>query len=523
MKRIFSILVLIIILVTQNFPQKLPTSIHLYNKVLKKVSADPNPSGNSVEYIEFMGDDVWIATSIGLSKSTDNGETWSNYKFGDEGISALGINNDTVWVATWHSIDSGGDDIPVGSGLHYSPDKGETWVDIAQPTDAPDDSSIVYGINTLRALPLTVLEGNFTRSIGFMGHTIWIASFYGGLRKSSDIGETWEKIVLPPDSLDSISPEDTLDFDVSPSTGALGFVENLNHRFFSIRVVNKTTIYVGTANGINKSTDGGISWQKYNHQNQTKSISGNFIIDLNYDFDRKIIWAASWKAEGETEYYGLSSSSDSGANWKTYLAGENIHDIAFTYDIDGNESDILVATDNGLFRTLDLGNSWITAPEIRDSKTNIVLTSSKFRAVNTKLDFNNNSNIWFGSEVGSAKLEEIGGIWNGEWKVFVSSPNTASGSESIAFPNPFSPDDELIKIKYSFKGDSKGVTLRVFDFGMNLVKTVLQNAIRVGDREYLENWDGRDENNNIVPNGVYFYRIDIGNDEPLYGKIMVVM
>ena len=27
----------------------------------------------------------------------------------------------------------------------------------------------------------------------------------------------------------------------------------------------------------------------------------------------------------------------------------------------------------------------------------------------------------------------------------------------------------------------------------------------------------------FVPNGVYFYRIDIGDDEPLYGKIMVLM
>ena len=49
-----------------------------------------------------MGTDVWIGTSVGLSKSTDEGETWENYKFGEEGISALGIKNDTVWVGTWH-------------------------------------------------------------------------------------------------------------------------------------------------------------------------------------------------------------------------------------------------------------------------------------------------------------------------------------------------------------------------------------------------------------------------------------
>ncbi|MCB0750039.1 MAG: hypothetical protein KDC52_01050, partial [Ignavibacteriae bacterium] len=70
--------------------------------------------------------------------------------------------------------------------------------------------------------------------------------------------------------------------------------------------------------------------------------------------------------------------------------------------------------------------------------------------------------------------------------------------------------------------DSKSITIRIFDFGMNLVKTIIQNANRVGGRENTENWNGRDENNNIVPNGVYFFRIDYGNDDQSYGKIMVL-
>ncbi|MDX1701869.1 MAG: FlgD immunoglobulin-like domain containing protein, partial [Melioribacteraceae bacterium] len=78
-------------------------------------------------------------------------------------------------------------------------------------------------------------------------------------------------------------------------------------------------------------------------------------------------------------------------------------------------------------------------------------------------------------------------------------------------------------IKYNFSGSTKSVTIRIFDFGMNLVKTVIQNVNREGEREYIDNWNGRDENNSIVPNGVYFYRIDVGNDDPLYGKIMVLM
>lgn len=520
----FYILLSIIGLSSANiFAQKIPNSIHLQDNRLNKIVEDPTPSGNAVEYIEFMGDDIWIATSIGVSKSEDDGETWTNYKFEEEGISALGIKDDTVWVATWHPLENTDDVVPVGSGLHYSADKGETWIDIPQPVDAPDDSSIVYGINTLRSLPLNVVEGNFTRDIGFLGNEIWIASFYGGLRKSNDIGKTWEKVVLPPDYLDSIKPNDTLDFTVSPSSGALGFENNLNHRFFAIRVVNDSTIFIGTADGINKSTDYGISWNKYNHQNQTNSISGNFILDINYDHARETIWAATWKAEGITEYYGLSSSSDGGTNWETHLAGENVHDIAFTYDNSGGEEDVFVATDNGVFRSGNIGLSWLIAPEMRDDNTGIALTTTKFRAVNTVADFSGSNSLWFGSESGTAKLKETGVIWEGDWRVFISSPSTSSGSEAIAFPNPFSPDSEPVSLKYSFTGNSKSVTIRIFDFGMNLVRTVIQNVDRVGDREYFDNWDGRDENSEFVPNGVYFFRIDIGDDEPLYGKIMVLM
>lgn len=524
MQKYFSIFLFIVSFSVINlFAQKIPNSIYLEDNRLNKFFEDPTPSGNAVEYIEFMGDDIWIATSIGVSKSVDDGESWTNYKFDEEGISALGIKDDTVWVATWHPLENSDDVVPVGSGLHYSADKGETWIDIPQPVDAPDDSSIVYGNNILRALPLNVVEGNFTRDIGFLGNEIWIASFYGGLRKSRDTGKTWEKVVLPPDYLDSIKTTDELNFTVSPSSGALGFENNLNHRFFAIRVVNDSTIFIGTADGINMSTDYGISWKKFNHENQTNSVSGNFILDINYDYTNETVWAATWKAEGVTEFYGLSSSSDGGQNWETYLAGENVHDVAFTFDSNGDEEDVFVATDNGIFRSDNNGLSWLIAPEMRADNTGISLSTNKFRAVNAVTDFSNINHLWFGSEGGTAKLNETGSMWEGDWRVFISSPSTSSGSEAIAFPNPFSPDSEPVSLKYSFSGNSKSITIRIFDFGMNLVRTVVQNVDRIGDREYVDNWDGRDENLEFVPNGVYFYRIDVGDDEPLYGKIMVLM
>jgi hypothetical protein len=58
---------------------------------------------------------------------------------------------------------------------------------------------------------------------------------------------------------------------------------------------------------------------------------------------------------------------------------------------------------------------------------------------------------------------------------------------------------------------------------MNLVRTVLQNASRGVNPEQIDYWDGKDDVGKIVPNGVYFYRLDIGDGTPLFGKILVMM
>ena len=58
---------------------------------------------------------------------------------------------------------------------------------------------------------------------------------------------------------------------------------------------------------------------------------------------------------------------------------------------------------------------------------------------------------------------------------------------------------------------------------MNIVKTVIQNADRIKTLDDApEKWDGRDENGNIVPNGVYFYRVDFDSGDPVFGKIIVL-
>ncbi|TSA25402.1 MAG: T9SS C-terminal target domain-containing protein [Ignavibacteriales bacterium] len=492
-------------------------------------STDLTQQSNTIEKILIQNNIIWLATSKGLSKSSDNGLSWINFynvqEFGTESISSVGYGNGAIWASTWHYENKLGSDIPVGTGIKYSTNQGQTWNKIPQPVDDPGDSSIVYGINRIRALPVTVAEQNFIYDIAFTSNTIWIATFAGGLRKSTDMGQTWKRVVLPPDNLNSIKPTDTLKFSLQPQSGKFGSESYLNHRAFSVLAIDDNTIYVGTAGGINKSTDGGVSWIKFNHNNQTNPISGNFILSLEKnDYDNSI-WAGTWKAEGTSEYWGVSSSSDGGQNWKTYLTDERVMDFGFKYV--GNpgsyiSADIFVATQNGCYRSSNNGSTWIAAPEIIDDNKNVSLNTKHFRTVKVNRNQDNSTDIWLGTINGLARLNETNGFWTGTWKVFLASEKLTSANDTYAFPNPFSPDAESIRIKYSTT-QAANVTIRIFDFGMNLVKTLIQNVNKNINSENFEFWNGRDENGKIVPNGVYFYRIDLGGSKPLYGKIMVIM
>jgi hypothetical protein len=511
-------LLIVVLLFSNSFSQFKPESFKLTSdeNFVHKISAS-NPVSNSILDIITIGDTVWLGTSRGVSVSIDRGENWTNFfgtaPFGEDNISAIGYNNGTIWAATATTSEApGGGTVPKGTGLKYTTDNGLTWNAVPQPLDNQNDSVEVYGINNIPALPVTVPEQNITYDISFTPGTVWITSFAGGTRKSTDMGQTWKRIVLPPDNLNSIHPNDTLDFCLTPVAGNFCGTGHLNHRAFSVVAADDSTLYVGTANGINKTTnanDLNPSWTKFNHQNQSEPISGNFITALGYNSNTGTVWASTWKAEDLSEFYGVSSTIDGGDTWKTFLEEERPHNFGF------KDNEVIVPTDNGAFRSTNQGNSWILPNNIVDFESGVALTTSVFFSAGSE-----GNEVWIGSDDGLARLKESG-FWEGDWKVYFASQPLKSDRETYCYPNPFSPRQEQLKIKYSTGGKQASVTIRIYDFGINYVRTVIQNAPRNRTIEGApEFWDGRDDNGNLLPNGVYFYRVDIDNEEPLFGKII---
>lgn len=517
------IVLILLVFVIQLKSQYIPENFKLGKEIsLEKISsASPVPIGNSITDIVVAGDTIILGTGKGLSISYDRGESWINFyghpDFGTESISAVANKNGYIWVATAHSVEKNDQILPEGSGLRYSSDGGLTWKKVDQPVDHPDSNKVIYGINILDALPITTTINNITYDIGLTSDAMWIASFAGGLRKSTDLGKTWQRVVIPPDDIDTIKPTESYNFTLSPVSGNLGLQNNLNHRVFSIYVQNDSTIWVGTAGGINKTTDGGNSWVKFSKQNQTNHISGNFVVAIGgttYQ-GRDYVFGATWKAEDLTESYGISISSDGGQNWRISNEDVRVHNFGFLNNI------AYAASSTGLFRSDNFGESWVKAPLIVDSLTKQRILSSTFYSVNTQ-----GNTIWIGSNEGLAKTTETGLPWAANWRVYLAFVPVKNSSETYAYPNPFDPESDVLKIKYTTDGLDEKVTVRIFDTGMNLVKTIIQNAPRSGSVDsriqQTEFWNGKDEFGQIVSNGVYFYSVQIGNKEPVWGKIIVL-
>ncbi len=76
------------------------------------------------------------------------------------------------------------------------------------------------------------------------------------------------------------------------------------------------------------------------------------------------------------------------------------------------------------------------------------------------------------------------------------------------FPNPFNPETT---ITFTAPAPWKApVTLRIYDLHGRLVKTLLEGKLMSSGVHHII-WDGKDNSGKLLPSGVYFYKIVLGN------------
>lgn len=491
------------------------------------IAVNPNkskyPVSNFIIRMFPFGDTTWFSTGSGLMRTTDRFSSFENYyglePFGKDDLSGLAVLNNVVVVATATSEEISGESIAVGTGIKVSTDYGIHWNSYPQPIDGRYDTTITYGSNQIYALPVVVPQQNLSYDIAITktkndpsNYTIWITSWGGGLRKSTDYGNTWQRVVLPPDNLDSIVVTQT------GYTFALNVRNNRNHTPFCVKALNDSTLFVGTANGINKSTDWGLSWRKYNYQNTgpgVNKVSGNFVVNLHIQKfgGKNILWAATRFAEDKNEKNAFSYTTNSGLNW-AYTLTENP-----PRNISSKDSVVFCESESGLWRSYFGKFDWTKPGLIYDEVTKDQLRTSYFYS-----GMNLNDTVYFGSADGLCRTIENGQSWTSKWKIYraMKSIDLNSDLKTYAAPNPFAPNNEVVRIFYKTGKATSKITIKVFDFGMSPVRTVIQNATRNSPDELFTIWDGKNNDGNQVANGVYFYRIEIDNDTPVWGKILVI-
>ena len=525
----------VVLLLTFFFPLVLfsQTTFKL-NGELRSLSENADrPLSNSGVVFYVRGDSVWFGTGKGLDLTTDGGSSWrhlgdeptfNNADFDHNDISALSAYGSTYWAALAGSepLDDGSS-LPKGLGLVMSTDNGATWKHIAQPMEAEGDSTYVvqYGVSRLKALSVTTPIQNITYDLAATSNAVYTTSFAGGLRKSTDMGATFHLMVLPPDNLDSISISDTVNFDLSPvdrpdrwnlSGTVKGMRGNFNHRVFSVLAVTDSELWVGTAGGINRTTDGGNSWRKFSYTNQANPISGNFVVAIgrNVIGGTPFIWAATINANDPQEFRAISFTSDQGRTWSTALRGEFTHNFGFMNSV------VYAVSNTGVFRSDNAGLSWTHYTGFVDTKHNRRSYDDACYAVASQGD-----TIWVANVDGLMNTRDNSVTpFGSDWTIFRAAAPLASAKQAYAYPNPFSPDDEVCRIHYRTT-QSGSVSIRVFDFAMFPVRTIIQNASRTPSSEIDDIWDGKDDNRKQVANGLYYIKVT-QDGEDVWTKIIVL-
>ncbi len=487
--------------------------------------------GSSISDIVGVGDTIWLGTGHGLSASFDNGDSYIGFSrrfsnFGHGGVSALEVSGDTIWVAMGFDTTTAFGDLKAGGGISRSIDGGASWTYLGQPMDSLQMNIVngdttyekyseinVCGVSILAVDVVTPVQ-NITFDLAYDGERLWATSFGGGLRFSTDLGDTWERVMLPWDGLSTLDSatitsmeQDILD---DPEYYAQDGILHLNHVAFAVKAWNDT-VWVGTGAGVNRSYNGGITWDHFTFQNS--NISGNWVIALNRQLledGSERIWASTITTS-TGDVTGFSFYESETGYWRAPLLDQKVWNIA------SDANTVYAASDEGLWKSKD-GLHFTLLPNYHNPDYSEIAYSDEVYSVLV----NDDGALWVGTKDGLAISYNDGLTWN-----IHKARSTNTDDEYYAYPNPFTPrydkvlngQGNLIIRFVANAGDDISIT--VFDFAMHEVKEVVVNVQTQFSGPQERTWNGRNEQGYLVANGTYFIRIEI-ESEIHWTKVMVI-
>ena len=467
---------------------------------------------------------IWAGTRNGIYRfiytTSDSADTVVHYLFLEEEKEAGRVSVDKPATVITIGVQSHGNhsDVWVG-GYWYPGEDSHPWPGLESPvTYKSTDGGETWN---------SYLDGIQVRDFAFLDSTLWAAS-HEGLKRSRDGGENWGT------------------FEIVDSTSGELIIPSYFTSVFVVPNTSDTAIFVGSVDGLAKSKDDGVTWEvtkfahsfkkaiwagsaagiyKFiynyrdvfdtvlNYYSYVDGITGDWVVSLGIQEygEKKTIWAGTQPTYSGGP--GVSFSTEDGDTWTTTLLGDRVWNFAF------DDSVLWVATSSGLKRSDDWGENWEVFGFMKDKDeiTENRIFSSEFTSV-AIID----GEVWAGNADGLVKSQDDGTSWD---VIRTAVPIGAKGSETAyAYPSPFSPIVEggrAVRIHHLPRQDGT-VTIKIYDFAMNLVITLVNGQDRHGGVEYDEPWDGKNEKGDLVANGVYFFKVEAAGGQTEWGKLVIL-
>src|SRR5450830_73848 len=324
------------------------------------VAVNPNPSAAPYGQIEcplaidpLTPSTLYAGTEYGVSRSTDNGTTWSTVNAGITGqlVTSLAIDPNiaaTLYVGTrnngiFRSTDSGNTWTPVNTGFTNTIGSVTSLaVDPLTPSTlyaGTDNNTSSLFRSTDSGNHWTALNISFINTLEYVTQlvidpltpsTLYAATNGVGIFRSTDSGDTWTAV-----STGSTIPGSITSLAINPKIPA--------------------TLYAGTGSGsICRSVDAGTTWTL------VKSILKEYpndVTDVNALAVDPVTPSTLYAA---TYGNGVSRSMDGGDTWTAADTGLRTTGPAMSLAIDPLAPATLYAgvEDGGLLRSTDRGNHW---------------------------------------------------------------------------------------------------------------------------------------------------------------------
>lgn len=292
-----------------------------------------------------------FAGQLYIWRTSDNGATWTRFQQGltDPSPGALlALPNGT-----------GGNDVLVGTsaGVFRSINDGVSWNPINSGIANQSISALALGSNGSGGTNLYAGAGLVT----------------GKVFRSVDNGASWTETStgLPVGQTGVSALITSASGTVLAGTG-MGIYRSTNFGASWTQVFNLyglsfakhgSTLYAGTSNGVYKSTNDGASWTPINN-----GMTFNWVYAM----------AAIPNGTGLVLFANMMRSTDNGATWvpaSNGIPNPAIHAIAFVPN-PGGSTDLYAATNDGVYRSTNLGGSWTHASFIASSTEGLEVTPS---------------------------------------------------------------------------------------------------------------------------------------------------